>query len=267
MNKVVLVTGASSGIGEKIAEFLSEKGFIVYGASRNPNLSVEKSFEMIPLDVADGNLVTKAVNYVIEMEGRLDILINNAGKGITGPIEETPLEEIRKAFDTNFFGLLNVTSAVLPQMRKQKSGMIINVSSIAGYIGLPYRGIYSATKGSVSLITEALSAEVKQFGIKVVDVAPGDFITNIAAGRFHAPVLENSPYQNDYGKVLTQINDEVDFGMDTKVMAKAIYRIIESKNPKLHYKIGKPMQRFSIVLKRILPDRWYEKLIMNHYKL
>ena len=267
MKKVVLVTGASSGIGEKIAEYLSEKGFRVYGTSRNRNLSVQKSFEMIPMDVTDIDIVTKSIHYIIEMEGRLDILINNAGKGITGPIEETPLAEIKSNFDTNFYGLINVTKAVLPQMRQQKSGLIINISSIAGYMGLPYRGIYAASKSSVSVLSEALSAEVKQFGIKIVDVAPGDFITNIAAGRFHAPVLETSAYQLSYQKVLNQINEEVNFGLDTLVMAKAIHRIIQKKNPKMHYKIGKPMQRFSIVLKRILPDRWYEKLIMNHYKL
>ncbi|MDP3353245.1 MAG: SDR family oxidoreductase [Flavobacteriaceae bacterium] len=267
MSKVVLVTGASSGIGEKIAEYLSEKGFIVYGTSRNPNLSLERTFELIPLDVTNNKLIEKAINYVIEMEGRIDILINNAGKGITGPIEETPLEEIKANFDTNFYGLINVTKAVLPQMRFQKSGLIINISSIAGYIGLPYRGIYSASKSAVSIMTEALSLEVKQFGIKVVDVAPGDFITNIAAGRFHSPVLKDSAYKNDYEKVLNQMNDEVDAGLDTKVIAKVIHSIIQKKNPKIHYKIGKPMQRFSIVLKRILPDRLYEKLILNHYKL
>ncbi|MDO9260909.1 MAG: SDR family oxidoreductase [Flavobacteriaceae bacterium] len=267
MSKVVLVTGASSGIGEKIAEYLSEKGFIVYGTSRNPNLSLERTFELIPLDVTNHKLIEKAINYVIEMEGRIDILINNAGKGITGPIEETPLEEIKANFDTNFYGLIEISKAVLPQMRQQKSGLIINISSIAGFMGLPYRGIYSASKSAVSMISEALSAEVKQFGIKIVDVAPGDFITNIAAGRFHAPVLETSAYQSSYQKVLNQINEEVNFGLDTLVMAKAIHHIILQKNPKLHYKIGKPMQRFSIVLKRILPDRWYEKLIMNHYKL
>ncbi len=267
MKKVVLITGASSGIGKRIAEYLSEKEYTVYGTGRNPKITESMNYEMIPLDITDTALISKAVDYIIEMEGRLDILINNAGKGITGPIEETPLAEIKSNFDTNFYGLINLTKAVLPQMRQQKSGLIINISSIAGLMGLPYRGIYSASKSSVSVLSEALSAEVKQFGIKIVDVAPGDFITNIAAGRFHAPVLETSAYQLSYQKVLNQINEEVNFGLDTLVMAKAIHRIIQKKNPKMHYKIGKPMQRFSIVLKRILPDRWYEKLIMNHYKL
>ena len=267
MKKVVLVTGASSGIGKKVAEYLSEKGFVVYGTSRNPTITESITYELIPLDVTDSELITKAVNFVVEMEGQIDILINNAGKGITGPIEELSMEEIKANFDTNFFGLINLTQAVLPQMRHQKSGLIINISSIAGYIGLPYRGVYSASKSAVSIMTEALSTEVKQFGINIVDVAPGDFITNIAAGRFHAPVLDHSAYKNDYSKVLKQMNDEVATGLKTLVIAKAIYKIINKKNPKLHYKIGKPMQKFSIVLKRILPDRIYEKLIMNHYKL
>lgn len=267
MKKVVLITGASSGIGKKIASYLSDKGMIVYGTSRKQRLSDENSYEMIPLDVTNSTLIAKAINYVIEVEGRIDVLINNAGVGITGPIEETPLEEIKSNFDTNFYGLIEVTKAVLPQMRQQKSGLIINISSIAGYIGLPYRGVYSASKSAVSVMTEALSTEVKQFGIKVVDIAPGDFITNIANGRYHAPVIQESAYKNDYQKVLNQINNEVDKGLNTLVIAKAVYRIIQKKNPKIHYKIGKPMQRFSIVLKRILPDRLYEKLILNHYKL
>jgi len=267
MKKVVLVTGASSGIGKKVAEYLSEQGLIVYGTGRNPIITDSMTYELIPLDITDSNLINKAVNYVIEMEGQLDVLINNAGKGITGPIEELSMEEIKANFDTNFFGLINITQAVLPIMRKRQSGLIINISSIAGYLGLPYRGVYSASKSAVSILTEALSTEVKQFGINIVDVAPGDFITNIANGRFHAPVLDNSVYKNDYSKVLKQMNDEVDTGLETIIIAKAIYSIINKKNPKLHYKIGKPMQKFSIVLKRILPDRIYEKLIMNHYKL
>jgi len=267
MKKIVLISGASSGIGKAIALHLTEKGFTVYGTSRNPKDVSEQTYELIPLDVTNSSQIEKAVQYVIEMEGRIDILINNAGKGITGPIEETPSEEIKKVFDTNFYGLINLTSAVLPHMRNQQSGLIINISSIAGYMGLPYRGIYSATKSAVSVLSESLSTEVKQFGIQVVDVAPGDFETNIAAGRYHAPINVNSAYKNDYAKVLNQVNSEVDNSLDTKVIAKAVYKIIKSKKPKLHYTVGKPMQRFSIVLKRLLPDRIYEKLIMNHYKL
>ena len=135
---------------------------------------------------------------MIAASGRLDIVINNAGVGITGPLEEIPMEEMKNNFDTNFFGPIEVMKAVLPQMREQKSGLIINVTSIAGYMGLPYRSIYSASKGALELITEALRMEVKSFGIHITNVAPGDFATNIASGRYHAPVIKGSDYEVSY---------------------------------------------------------------------
>ncbi|TYP98222.1 short-subunit dehydrogenase [Tenacibaculum adriaticum] len=267
MSKVVLVTGASSGIGKAIASFLHQKNYIVYGTSRNPQHVTDVPFKMVALDVLNTVSIKKAVEEVITSEGRLDVLINNAGKGITGPIEDTPTEEMKSNFDTNFFGPIEVMKAVLPQMRKQKSGKIINVTSIAGYMGLPFRGVYSASKGALELITEATNMEVKKLGIDVVSVAPGDFATNIASGRYHTPVFEESAYKEKYAENLALMDNHVDAGMDPKVMAKAIYKIIKTKNPKIHYKIGGFMEKFSIVLKRILPDTWYEKLLMNHYKL
>ncbi len=266
--KVVLITGGSSGIGKSVAIYLTQKGYIVYGTSRNPSRITEKlPFKLIALDVTDTATITEAVQTIIKKEGRLDILINNAGVGITGPIEETPDVEIKKAFQTNVFGPIDVIKSVLPQMRKQNSGLIINVTSIAGYMGLPYRGIYSATKGTLELITEAFRMEIKDFNIKMTNVAPGDFATNIASGRFHSPVLENSPYKKPYGDTLQLMDEHVDHGNDPQEMADAIYKIITSPNPKIHYKVGAFMQKFSIVLKRILPDKIYEKMLLNHYKL
>ena len=267
MSKVVLITGASSGIGKSIAIYLSEKGFKVYGTSRTFRESNNLPFTFVALDVTKPETINLAVESIIKQEGRLDVLINNAGKGITGPIEDTPTEEMRQNFDTNFFGVIDVAKAVLPHMRKQKSGLIINTTSIAGYMGLPFRGIYSASKGALELVTEAMNMEVKQFGINVVNVAPGDFATNIAAGRYHTPVFEDSAYKDKYAENLALMDSHVSSGMNPEVMAKAVYKIIEKKNPKVHYKVGGFMEKFSIVLKRILPDKVYEKLLMNHYKL
>ncbi len=267
MSKVVLITGGSSGIGKSIGEFLNEKGFIVYGTSRSPEKYPDSKFPIIALDVKDVTTINTAVHIIIEKEGQLDVLINNAGAGITGPIEETPEEEIKNNFETNFFGPINVIKAVLPQMRSQNNGLIINVTSIAGYMGLPYRGVYSASKGALELITEAFRMELKNFNINMTNVAPGDFATNIAAGRYHAPLLEDSPYKESYGNTLDLMNEHVDAGSNPNVMAKAVYKIINTQNPKVHYKVGEFMQKFSIVLKRILPDTLYEKLLMNHYKM
>lgn len=268
MSKVVLITGGSSGIGKAIGNFLTDKGFTVYGTSRSPEKYVsDSSFPLLKMDVNDVASIRSAVDQLLAETDRLDVLINNAGVGITGPIEETPDAEIQKAYDTNVYGPVRVMKAVLPQMRKQQSGKIINITSIAGYMGLPYRGIYSASKASLEIITEAMRMEVLQFGVEMVNVAPGDFATNIAAGRYHAPVLDDSPYKEAYGKTLKVMNEHVDSGEDPRQMAEAVYGIIQKKKPKIHYKQGAFLQKFSIVLKRILPDRMYERMLMNHYKL
>lgn len=267
MSKVVLITGGSSGIGKSIGEFLHHKGFVVYGTSRNPERILNSIFPLLALDVRNTDTIQKAVAKIIATSGRLDIVINNAGVGITGPIEEIPMAEIKNNFETNLFGPIEVMKAVLPQMRAQKSGLIINITSIAAYMGLPYRGIYSASKGALELITEALRMEVKSFGVQITNVAPGDFVTNIASGRFHAPLIKDSAYQIPYGNTLKMMDEHVDSGSNPDEMAEAVYKIIQNSNPKIHYKVGAFMQKFSIVLKRILPDKVYEKMLMNHYKL
>ncbi|NHN26731.1 SDR family oxidoreductase [Flavobacterium jejuense] len=267
MNKVVFITGASSGIGKAIGEYLLNKGFIVYGTSRNPEKIENSRIPLLALDVRNVESIKNAIQQLIDKEGKVDVVINNAGVGITGPLEEIPTEEIKNNFETNLFGPIEVMKAVLPQMRSQKSGLILNITSIAGYMGLPFRGVYSASKGALELVTEAMNMEVKSFGISIVNVAPGDFATNIAAGRYHAPVISGSPYEKTYGMTLDMMNNHVDSGSNPNEMAEVIFKIITSKKNKIHYKVGAFMQKFSIVLKRILPDVWYEKLLMNHYKL
>ncbi len=267
-SKVVLVTGGSSGIGKAIALYLKAKDFIVYGTTRD----LEKfddflGFHLLEMDVTKPGTVKAAVAHIIKNEGCLDVLINNAGIGITGPIEETPHTEIVKTFDTNFHGPLHVIKAVLPHMRKQQSGLIINITSIAGYMGLPYRGIYSATKGALELITEALRMETKDFGVQITNLAPGDYATNIASGRFHSEILKYSPYSRPYGNTLQLINEGVNSGDDPIEVARMVLKIMGKKKPKAHYKVGTFMQKFSIRLKRLLPDKVYEKLLLNHYKL
>ncbi len=265
--KIVLITGGSSGIGKSIGEFLTDKGFKVYGTSRNPEKIMDSKFPLVAMDVRNTETIVSAVNQVIEKEGKIDIVINNAGVGITGPLEETPASEIKNNFETNLFGPIEVMKAVLPQMRKQKSGLIINVTSIAGYMGLPFRSVYSASKGALELITEGLRMEVKAFGIEITNLAPGDFATNIAAGRYHAPLIKGSAYETTYGNTLSMMNEHVNAGNNPIEVAQAVYEIIQTPKPNIHYKVGAFMQKFSIVLKRLLSDKMYEKLLMNHYKL
>lgn len=267
MSKVVLITGGSSGIGRTVGIYLQQKGYKVYGSSRKPENIVNSPFPLVTIDVCDTTTIHQAVQEIIEKEGRLNVLINNAGVGITGPIEEIPLQEIQSNFHTNVFGPIEMMKAVLPIMRNQKSGLIINITSIAGYMGLPYRGIYSASKGALELVTEAIRMEVKPFNIKVTNIAPGDFATDIASRRFHAPVIKTSPYAAIYSAQLATINQHVNDGGDPIDMAKVIDRILTENDPKVHYKVGAFMQKFSVFLKRILPDTMYEKMLMNHYKI
>lgn len=267
MSKVICITGASSGIGKSMGDYLSEKGYTVFGSSRNPQNYPNTKFPLFQLDVRDNNSVIQFIKEVSSKAERIDILVNNAGVGITGPIEETPEEEINGVFETNFYGPIRVIKAVLPLMRKQKNGLIINVTSIAAYMGLPYRGFYSASKSALEITTEALRMETKQFGIEFTNVAPGDFATNIASGRYHVPLVDDSPYKKAYSDTLDLMNSHVDSGKDPLEMAKAIHKIIETKRPKVRYKVGNFMQKFSVVLKSFLPGKTYEKMLMNHYKL
>ncbi len=266
--KVVLITGGSSGIGKSIGLYLQSKGHKVYGTTRNLSKHSDfESFVLLELEVTDPTSIQSAVRQVLDREARIDVLVNNAGVGITGPIEETPHKEIVKAFDVNFNGPIHLTKAVLPQMRLQKSGLIINITSVAGAMGLPYRGIYSATKGAMEMVSEALRMEVKDFGIQITTVAPGDFATNIAGGRYHAPIEDKSPYRMAYGKTLNMVNEDVATAGDPILVAKKILEIINTAKPKVHYTVGDSLQKFSIFLKKILPDKIYEKLVLNHYKL
>ncbi len=267
MTKIVLLTGVSGGLGSAIAKKLSSKGYKVYGTSRNPIESTNQDFIPVQMDLTDSASISRVVKNLIAKEKKIDILINNAGIGITGSIEETSLEAVRLAFETNFFGTMQLIQEVLPHMRKQKSGTLINISSIAGYTGLPYRGIYSATKAAVMRITEALSAEVKSFGIRIIDIAPGDFNTDIAKGRIYAENKKESPYFKDYERVLKMMDEEVESGLNPKVLGNKIDRILNLKTPKLKYNIGIFMQRLTPCLVTCLPSRFFEKLIRNHYKI
>ncbi len=267
-NRVVLITGASSGIGKSIGTFLRSKGFTIYGTTRTKSKYPGfDEFELLELDVRLPESISLAVRDIISREGRLDVLINNAGMGITGPIEETPREEMIRAFETNCLGAVEMSRAVLPQMREQHKGLILNITSIAGYMGLPYRGIYSASKGALELVTEAMRMETKRFGVHITNLAPGDFATNIAAGRYHTPVGSSSPYKEAYGNTLKMMDDHVDRGGDPVIVAEKVLQIINTKNPGIHYKVGSNLQKFSLLLKKILPDKLYERLLLHHYKL
>lgn len=266
--KVVLLTGGSSGIGKSTGTYLTAKGYTVYGTTRNLEAYPDfDAFTLVQLDVRHPEAIPSVVSHILSQEGRLDVLINNAGVGLTGPIEETPHKAITNVFATNVYGPIHMIQAVLPHMRKQGGGTIVNITSIAGYMGLPFRGLYSATKGALALITEALRMETRNFGITLTNVAPGDFATAIASRRYHTPVSEDSVYAATYGPLLQDIDNDVDRGGDPLEVAKAIYAILQQKSPEIYHPVGTFLQKFSITLKRLLPGKVYETLLRRHYKL
>ena len=265
MSKVILITGASSGIGKAIGDLLCNKNFKVYGTSRDPSKYINSNFQLLGLNVNNPASINKCIDEIIKIEGSIDVLINNAGVGITGPLEEIPEIEIENNFKTNFFGPLNIIKKVLPIMRSKKSGLIINVTSLAAYVGTPYRSVYSASKAALDLVSETLNMETKPFNIKVVTVAPGEFSTNIASRRYHASSEKSSPYYFNYSKALKLMNDHVDGGADPKLIGKLILKIINSKNPKKKYIAGSFVEKIAPYLKLLLPQKVFENLIMRSY--
>ena len=245
MSKVILITGASSGIGKAIGDLLCNKNFKVYGTSRDPSKYINSNFQLLGLNVNNPASINKCIDEIIKIEGSIDVLINNAGVGITGPLEEIPEIEIENNFKTNFFGPLNIIKKVLPIMRSKKSGLIINVTSLAAYVGTPYRSVYSASKAALDLVSETLNMETKPFNIKVVTVAPGEFSTNIASRRYHASSEKSSPYYFNYSKALKLMNNHVDGGADPKLIGKLILKIINSKNPRKKYIAGSFVEKIA----------------------
>ncbi len=267
MSKVVLVTGASSGIGRAIAITLSNAGYKVFGASRSVETGlVSDGVIQLQLDVTNEESIKKALSYVQEKEGRLDVLVNNAGLGMIGALENTSSRQVEEIFQTNVYGVLNMCRAALPMMRQQRSGTIFNVTSIAGLMGLPFRGIYSASKSAVEGFSEALSAEVNQFGIKVIIIEPGDFKTGINENRRIAE-LQSSVYEPFQSAVIAQVNREVNDAPDPSLIGHALIRMLKKNHPRLRYKVATPFQRFSVLVRDIIPDRWFETLVKRYYKM
>lgn len=267
MSKVVLITGASSGLGKATACHLADLGYVVYGTCRNPNqYETPPNYKLISLDLNQPTSIQSAVEELLGEEGRIDVLINNAGSGIIGPMEELEIDALRANFETNCYGPLLLMQKVIPFMRKQKEGFVVSITSIGCAMGLPFRGAYSASKGALSLLTESLRMEVKPFGIKMCTVAPGDFVSDIASRRYYAPQKEQSPYEAIYKRNLATIDAHVSSGIQPEVIAHKIARILPQKNPKVHYRVGAPLQKFSVVLKGILPSRLFEKLLLLFFK-
>lgn len=266
MSKVILITGASSGLGEQIATYLAGKGYQVYGTSRSIE-SQTKPFKTLNMDVCDSTSIQNALERVLKESGRLDVLINNAGLGIAAPLEYLPIDEFQRVMDTNLMGSLRTIQAVLPTMRKQQKGYIINISSIAAEAGLPFRGGYSASKSALDRLTETLRLELTTYGIQVCSIQPGGVKTDINKNRVKAKLADDNIYKQDFDRTYQMIDESVDQGISADVFGPLVGSIIESSSVKRIYRVGKPLEKLSVLLKRILPESTYERMIRNHYKL
>src|SRR6059036_2986545 len=227
---VVLVTGASSGFGMETTTLLSQRGFRVFGTSRKPSARAGLGYEMIRLDVDSDESVNECVKAVLDKTRRLDVLVNNAGFVLSGGIEETSVEEAKGQFETNFFGAVRMVKACLPVMRRQGSGQIINISSIAAWIPIPFEGYYAAAKAALLAYSEALRHEVKSLGVKVSVVEPGFFRTNLAQTR-RAAKEAIGDYDGMRTRAVGALEDAFKKGGDPRIVAERVLRIIESKSP------------------------------------
>lgn len=267
MKKVILITGVSSGFGRKTAELLAAKGHSVYGTVRKDAGKVE-NVTLLNMDLTKPDSISQVVDTILSKEGRIDILINNAGMHTGGAIETTAIENAQLQMDTNVMGMVHMLRMVLPVMRRQMSGTIINFSSIGGLMGLPFQGFYSASKFAIEGLSEALRMEVKPYNINVVVIRPGDFHTsNTANRRKFLANQPDDPYKEQFNKTLTIIEKDENGGWLPEVLARKLVAIVELKRPCHSYVIASAEQKLAVLLKRILPSGWFLKILAPHYDI
>jgi NAD(P)-dependent dehydrogenase (short-subunit alcohol dehydrogenase family) len=265
--RVVLVTGTSSGIGRACTVHLAGRGFRVFGARRRLEQAADM-FQELAMDVNDDDSVERVIDTIYQQAGRIDVVVNNAGVGYAGAIEDTSMAEARAQFETNLFGTLRVCRAVLPRMRARGAGRIINISSIGGLIALPFQGLYCASKFAMEGMTEALRMEMKPFGIDVTLVEPGDFRTAFTQNRSRVAASgKSSAYDAQMQISLGIMERDEQRGPAPIEVARLIEKIIATRNPRLRYSVGMFHQRLAILLRRVLPASLFERLIAASYKL
>ena len=244
--KVAVITGASGGIGKALAERLLKREYIVYGISRHPLQWGE--MHCIAADVCNEKAVAQAIDEIYQIHGHIDLLVSNAGFGISGAVEETQLIDAQKQLDVNFFGFFNCVKAVLPYMRAANRGCIVAVSSVAGVLAIPFQAFYSASKAAINSLVLSLANEVKPFGIRVLAVMPGDVKTGFTAAR--KKIFEDtSPYAQRLERSVSGMEHDEQFGMTPQYVAQCIEKIIVQRHPRPFYVIGKKYRLFTFLAK------------------
>jgi NAD(P)-dependent dehydrogenase (short-subunit alcohol dehydrogenase family) len=276
--RTVLLTGSSSGIGEAVARHLHRAGHVVYATARRPDTFKHLAADgiaTVTLDLTDADSMADAVAHVLAQRGRIDVLVNNAGYGLAGTIEEVPVDAVRQQFETNVFGLLRLSQLVLPSMRAQGSGLIINVSSILGRFAVPGGGSYHATKHAVEALSDALRLEVARFGVRVAIVQPGP--TRTAFGTAALASLPDAPRGGAYGDFDSRLaawyasiygtatpNLAGRFAVSSDDVAKVITRVVATRWPRARYPVGL-LARGVLMLRRTLPDRLFDAFVRTQF--
>lgn len=270
--EVVLITGATSGIGQACADYLARRGYRVFGTGRRapfpPTPAQAGSPTLIHMDVTQDDSVRRAVAYILETTGRIDVLVNNAGYSLAGAVEDTTVEEAKAQFETNFFGVHRVCRAVLPIMRAQGGGLIVNMGSIAGVVALPFQPFYSASKFALAGYTEALRHEVRAFGIRVTLIEPGDIRTPLTEHRVRAAAWgPDSPYAARAERALEIEERDERRGAAPEEVARLLERILRTADPAPHYRVGPFFERVAAALKGIMPARLFHRAVAKYYGL
>jgi len=253
MTRIALVTGASSGIGQATAELLARAGYKVYGTSRRGGGASERPFAMLPLDVINDESVDAAVQTLMQAEGRIDLLVNNAGFGVApAGAEESSIEQARSLFDTNFFGIVRMTRAVVPHMRRQGSGRIINIGSVLGFLPMPYMALYSATKHAVAGYSESLDHELRTQGIRVSVVEPA-YINTPFDANLMKPDAPLDVYREIRARVEKRVKEVLAGADGPEVVADVVLKAATASHPKIHYAPG--LASRMRLLRRFAPAR------------
>jgi NAD(P)-dependent dehydrogenase (short-subunit alcohol dehydrogenase family) len=263
---VALVTGASSGIGQATAQRLADAGYTVFGTSRRAALIGSRSFEMLTLDVTSDESVATAVNEVIRQAGRIDVLVNNAGFGVApAGAEESSIEQARSIFDTNFFGVVRMTRAVVPHMRHQRSGRIVNIGSVLGFVPMPFGALYAATKHAIEGYSESLDHELRTWGIRVSVIEPAYTKTPFDA-NFVEPDAKLDAYSEARAVINNRVNEVMATATEPRVVAEVVLKAAVAARPKLRYPAGALASRLQL-LRRFAPAGMVDAALRKDLRL
>lgn len=264
-DKTALVTGASSGIGREIAQLLALHGARVFGTARHPqSVKPISGVEMIAMDVTDDASVVAAVEGIVPRAGSINFVVNNAGYALTGSVEETSLVEAREQFETNFFGMLRVTNAVLPGMRQAGFGRFANISSVVGFLPAPFMALYAASKHAMEGYTESLDHEVRRFGVRALLIEPSFTKSNISHSGKDAG-LRLGEYAPHRDRILQATREGIANGDDPRQVAETVFKALTAESPRLRYPVGQGVTLSR--LRRFLPERLFDSAIRKEFQL